>query len=112
MDILKERKRKYGFGPNLIMYINTLYVKLTTKLLINGTRSRIIRILRGMKQGDALSCAIFIICIDPLIRNINSERLILTLELRTRITKEKVKYKSGERKTFFSCSCSLNSVIN
>ena len=36
-----------------------------------------------MKQGD------------PLIRNINADKLILTLELKTRITKEKVKYKSG-----------------
>ena len=75
--------------------IKTLYDKLTAKLLINGTRSRIIKILRGMKQGDALSCAIFIICIDPLIRNINADRSILALELETRITKEKVKFKSG-----------------
>ena len=48
-----------------------------------------------MKQGDPLSCVIFIICIDPLIRNINADRIILALELKTRITKEKVKYKSG-----------------
>ena len=48
-----------------------------------------------MKQGDPLSCVIFIICIDPLIRNINADRLIQALELKTRITKEKVKYKSG-----------------
>ena len=112
LGYIERALRKYGFGPNLIKYIKTLYVKLTAKLLINGTRSRIIRIIRGIKQGDALSCAIFIICIDPLIRNINSERLILTLKLRTRITKEKVKYKSEERKIFFTCSFSLCSVIN
>ena len=43
-----------------------------------------------MKQGDPLSCVIFIICIDPLIRNINSDRLILALELKTKITKRKL----------------------
>ena len=89
---IERALRKYGFGPNLIKYIKTLYVKLTAKLLINGTRSRIIRIIRGIKQGDALSCAIFIICIDPLFRIIYSDRLILALKLKSRITKEKVKF--------------------
>ena len=34
-------------------------------------------------------------CNNPLIRNINADRSILALQLETRITKEKVKYKSG-----------------
>ena len=42
-----------------------------------------------MKQGDPLSCVIFIIWIDLLIRNINADRLILALELKTRRTKKK-----------------------
>ena len=58
-----------------------------------------------MKQGDSLSCVIFIICIDPLIRNINSDRLILALELKTSITKVKVKYKSGAFANNFGAVC-------
>ena len=38
-----ERKlKKYGFEPNFIKYIKTLYAKLTAKLLINGNGSKII----------------------------------------------------------------------
>jgi hypothetical protein len=60
----------YGFGPNLINTFIVLYNKITARILVNGFQSESIKIERGVKQGDALSCAIFIICIDPLIRNI------------------------------------------
>ena len=52
---IERTLRKYDFGPNLIKYIKTLYAKLTAKLLINGTKSKIIKILRSVKQGDPLS---------------------------------------------------------
>ena len=48
-----------------------------------------------MKQGDALSCGIFILCIDPLIRNINNDRNIKIISIEMRFTKEKIDYKAG-----------------
>ena len=48
-----------------------------------------------MKQGDALSCAIFIICIDPLIRNINADKDIKMIRKVTTITKDEIGYKAG-----------------
>jgi hypothetical protein len=39
--------------------------------MINGFPSEKIKIERGVKQDDALSCALFIIAIDPVIRNMN-----------------------------------------
>ena len=49
-----------------------------------------IKIERGVKQGDALSCAIFIICIDPLLRNLNNNRRVKEVKLlRKNATKEK-----------------------
>ena len=66
----------YGFGPKFIRIFKTLYNKITARILVNGFKSEIINIERGVKQGDALSCAIFIICIDPLLRNINKNELI------------------------------------
>jgi len=64
----------YGFGEVFRHYFKTLYKDLSAKILINGYLSKKISIERGVKQGDALSCAIFILCIDPLIRNINKNK--------------------------------------
>ena len=67
---------KYGFGPNFRKYFRIIYNDLSAKIMVNGYLSEKINIERGVKQGDALSCAIFILCIDPLIRNINSNSKI------------------------------------
>ena len=40
-----------------------------------------IKILRSVKQGDALSCALFILCIDPLIRKIESNPSIISVQI-------------------------------
>jgi hypothetical protein len=44
--------------------------------------------LNGVKQGDALSCALFIICIDPLLRNINSSDGIKGIPIKSKNYKE------------------------
>ena len=48
---------------------------------VNGFISDLFKISRGIKQGDAMSCALFIIAIDPLIRNIEHNLNIIPLEL-------------------------------
>ena len=53
---------KYGYGITFNKIFKTLYTGITARVLFNGHLSDIIQILRGVKQGDALSCAIFIIC--------------------------------------------------
>jgi hypothetical protein len=73
---IKLALSKYGFGEGFIGVFDTLYHKLKAKILINGWQSAVIEILKGVKQGDALSCILFIICMDPLIRNINSNDII------------------------------------
>ena len=85
---IEKTLEKYGYGPNFIKYFKTLYSGITARVLINGHLSKIIQILRGVKQGDALSCAIFIICIDPLIRNINADKDIKMIRIVTKITRE------------------------
>ena len=72
-----------------------MYSKISAKILINGHLSDSIDIERGYKQGDALSCAFFILGIDPLIRNINKDPLIRTVEIKTKITGKEVNYKDG-----------------
>ena len=66
----------YGFGEGFVKIFKTLYNDITARVQINGYASEKIRIERGVKQGDALSCALFIICIDPLLRNLNANTMI------------------------------------
>jgi hypothetical protein len=75
---------KYGFGNNFIKYFRTIYRNLTAKILVNGYLSESLKIERGVKQGDALSCAIFIICIDPLIRNLNNNNKIEQVDIKNK----------------------------
>ena len=59
--------------------------------------SRSIKIERGVKQGDALSCAIFILCIDPLLRNINENENIIRIQIKHKNTKflDELKFKGS-----------------
>jgi hypothetical protein len=79
---------KYGFGNNFRNYFKTLYKDLKARILVNGYLSEAIAIERGVKQGDALSCAIFILCIDPLIRNLNQNRRIKSVKIVNRGSEE------------------------
>ena len=73
---IEETLRAYGFGTGFINIFKILYKDITARVLINGFQSKSIEIKRGVKQGDALSCALFIICIDPLLRNLNESKII------------------------------------
>lgn len=73
----------YGFGPNFIGIVGTLYSNLKASILVNGFRSELIDLNTGVKQGDALSCALFILCIDPLIRKIYNSDDIEGLTVRS-----------------------------
>jgi hypothetical protein len=61
---IEETLIAYGFGKGFIDIFKLLYKDLTARILVNGFLTEAIKIGRGVKQGDALSCAIFIICID------------------------------------------------
>ena len=71
----------YGFPNEFISAVNILHNNLQAQVQINGFISNSFSIHRGVKQGDALSCALFIIAIDPLILNIEMIRNIPSLSL-------------------------------
>ena len=67
------RKTLTAFGLNSFIGIfNVLYKDLKSNIILNGTVIDGYRILKGVKQGDALSCILFIMCMEPLIRNIKT----------------------------------------
>ena len=101
---IEETLIAYGFGKGFIDIFKLLYKDLTARILVNGFLTEAIKIGRGVKQGDALSCAIFIICIDPLLRNINKSNKIEGIEVRR--NGQKITFKGGAYADDVSIICS------
>jgi len=79
---IKRTLEAYGFGEHFIRTFQILYNDISARILVNGYTTEPIKIERGVKQGDALSCSIFIICIDPLLRNLNRNKEIVEIKTR------------------------------
>jgi exonuclease III len=103
---IEETLSAYGFGPIFIHTFRTLYKNITARVLINGFLGEAIKIERGVKQGDALSCAIFILCIDPLLRNLNKNTRIKEVQLRRKNnTNNDIKFKAAAYADDISVIC-------
>ena len=70
---------KFGC-KRFVEIFKVLYKGLNTDILINGRIVKGFSVKRGVKQGDALSCIIFIMCMEPLLRNIEANEEIRPLE--------------------------------
>ncbi len=71
----------FDFPPLFINNVKTIYNSLSASVLVNGYTSDTFNIEQSVKQGDALSCALFIIAIEPLLRQINSNNNISGINL-------------------------------
>ena len=60
-----------NFPPNIIRWFNTLYIGSFARVLYNGHLSGMIKLARSCRQGDALSCYLFILVMDVLAKRIN-----------------------------------------
>jgi exonuclease III len=87
--------KAYGFSDDFIDTVKILYKDIEADIMVNGYRTTIIKIRRCVKQGDAFSCALFIICIDPLLRNIERNNQIKAITIRTPLTNSKICPKTG-----------------
>ena len=79
---IREVLRRFGCCE-FIPIFDTLYSDLETGILVNGKISKSYKIRRGVKQGDSLSCILFIMCMEPLLRNIESNADIAPISSRT-----------------------------
>ena len=70
---------KFGMG-NFVPIFKILYKDLSSDIIINGRVTKGYLIKRGVKQGDALSCILFIMCMEPLLRNIERNNGIQSLK--------------------------------
>jgi len=67
-EYLTKILEKIGL-TNFVPIFKLLYKDLVNDILINGKGGTKFKICNGVKQGDALSCSLFILAIEPVIRN-------------------------------------------
>ena len=58
--------RHLGFGPSFLNCIYTLYNGANMRVIVNGFRSDMMPIARGVRQGDSLSPMLYILCVEVL----------------------------------------------
>ena len=87
---MQEVLKNYGFGPKFINWVKLLNKNLTAEILVNGFKTDKINIEQSVKQGDALSCSLFILCMDPLIRKVNADQSIQGLNIGNPTTIDKL----------------------
>jgi hypothetical protein len=61
---------------NFVTIFQLLYKNLVNDIMINGQIGTGYEIKNGVKQGDALSCSLFILAIEPVLRNIKKNERI------------------------------------
>jgi len=103
--------KSFGFGDEFIHTVKTIYKDLSASVLVNGYKTGILRLLRGVKQGDALSCALFVICVEPLFRAIQEAQNISGLKVRSPNSMEQVECKiAGYADDFTPIAANVDSV--
>jgi hypothetical protein len=76
-DVLK----KYNAPSYFLDIFKLLYRNIQSKVMVNGFPSKSFNIERSVKQGDALSCVLFDLCIDILLRSIYSNNAIPSIRI-------------------------------
>lgn len=56
---------KYNFPESFTNTVRSLYHDAETAVMINGVLSSKFKVIRGVRQGDPLSCLLFDVAIEP-----------------------------------------------
>ena len=88
---IKEVLKKIGLG-NFVKIFDLLYRDQKVDIILNGQDAGKYKIKNGVKQGDALSCILFILGIEPLLRNINSDQEIKGININSNNIPKAVAY--------------------
>lgn len=67
---------KFGFPPEIIKWYGIINNDAMARICVNGLLSENIEITRSVRQGDPLSMIIYILGIEPLASNINTDKNI------------------------------------
>jgi len=64
--------KRFGFPEKLLWLVKTLYKDAESAVMNNGLTTKYFPLLKSCRQGDCLSPYLFILCLEPLIRNIKA----------------------------------------
>jgi exonuclease III len=78
---IDEVLRKFNFCTEFRNIVKVLYNQITSRVLVNGHLTNNFPILRSVKQGDALSCVLFILCMEVVIKSIKHNDNIEAIRL-------------------------------
>ena len=76
-DFLVNCLSKMNFPEEFITFIKNIYKNAVSKVMINGHLTKIIKLMRGARQGDPLSLYIFIIVLNVFITFVNNDGLLI-----------------------------------
>ena len=85
---LERCLNQFGFGPDLIRWVNVFYKSIQSCIINNGFCSHYFKIERGVRQGDPLSSYLFVTAIEILgiaIRNQDYIKGIKINDLETKL---------------------------
>jgi len=80
-DYLLKVLQAYNFPESYINWVKVIYTNLEASVLVNGYTTTKFKIEQSVKQGDALSCALFVLAIEPLLRNIQKNEEITPIKI-------------------------------
>jgi len=87
-EYLIDLLRIYKFPDEYVRWIKILYSNLNACVLVNGYATVKFNIEQSVKQGDALSCVLFILAIEPLIKSLKVNNLIKPVTIKSNTTQE------------------------
>ena len=65
--------RHANFGRGFIKWIHLLYEGATSRVVVNGNMSEAFELGRGVRQGDPLSMALYVLTLEPLLESIRQD---------------------------------------
>ena len=102
----------FGFGPDFIRWIKTLYTGANMTIIINGFLTKQIELKRGVRQGDPLSPLLYVLCVEVLASQIRASPFITGFLLPGSRTYFRVRQYADDTTTFVKNLPSLIQLFN